>query len=257
VDEFWEMMAFRQECSAGRLVGFLWLVINPPGLLNSDELSHQTHDKQSNHDEEKKAAEVIIHDLSSDIAPATTSAEAKNDRRSLSFIGEHGQSTEAKPNSPTTPGGFFWPEDGRGEVILCDADYKIANDALLEQDYENEDVSLTGTMAWVRKVASLADILWWGLPVTGKKEISKTNRPSAEATVSASELIVRKRKKDPHETGNGPNEDARGTDTSAKKQYQTGESSSAPKSQAETSAESSTPEVHVLNASFIRKKKKT
>lgn len=29
LEEFWEMMAFRQECSAGRLVGFLWVLIVP------------------------------------------------------------------------------------------------------------------------------------------------------------------------------------------------------------------------------------
>ncbi|MCJ1369946.1 hypothetical protein MMC20_001158 [Loxospora ochrophaea] len=28
--QFWEMMSFRQECSAGRLVGFLWGVFSPP-----------------------------------------------------------------------------------------------------------------------------------------------------------------------------------------------------------------------------------
>ena len=29
LDEFWELMQYRQECSAGKLVGFLWAVINP------------------------------------------------------------------------------------------------------------------------------------------------------------------------------------------------------------------------------------
>lgn len=29
IDQFWEMMAFRQECSAGRLVGFIWIVFEP------------------------------------------------------------------------------------------------------------------------------------------------------------------------------------------------------------------------------------
>lgn len=29
LDQFWEMMAFRQECSAGRLVGFIWIVFAP------------------------------------------------------------------------------------------------------------------------------------------------------------------------------------------------------------------------------------
>jgi regulator of Ty1 transposition protein 109 len=29
LDQFWEMMAFRQECSSGRLVGFIWVVFRP------------------------------------------------------------------------------------------------------------------------------------------------------------------------------------------------------------------------------------
>ena len=32
IEEFWEMMAFRQECAAGRLVGFIWGVFNPVAL---------------------------------------------------------------------------------------------------------------------------------------------------------------------------------------------------------------------------------
>ena len=30
LDQFWEFMAFRQECSSGRIVGFIWVVITPP-----------------------------------------------------------------------------------------------------------------------------------------------------------------------------------------------------------------------------------
>jgi regulator of Ty1 transposition protein 109 len=29
IDQFWDMMAFRQECSAGRIVGFIWIVFSP------------------------------------------------------------------------------------------------------------------------------------------------------------------------------------------------------------------------------------
>lgn len=36
LEAFWEMMAFRQECSAGRLVGFIWVVF--PGSQTSSEL---------------------------------------------------------------------------------------------------------------------------------------------------------------------------------------------------------------------------
>lgn len=33
LEQFWELMAFRQECCSGRLVGFLWVVFAPPDLL--------------------------------------------------------------------------------------------------------------------------------------------------------------------------------------------------------------------------------
>lgn len=34
LEQFWELMAFRQECSSGRLVGFLWVVYTPPEKLS-------------------------------------------------------------------------------------------------------------------------------------------------------------------------------------------------------------------------------
>lgn len=48
LDHFWEAMAFRQECAAGRLVGFIWAVFQPKdsqhayvvdGILNGDLIS--------------------------------------------------------------------------------------------------------------------------------------------------------------------------------------------------------------------------
>jgi len=41
--QFWDMMAYRQECSSGRLTGFIWLVFDPPGKaqLSQDLLSSQ------------------------------------------------------------------------------------------------------------------------------------------------------------------------------------------------------------------------
>lgn len=45
LEQFWEMMAFRQECSAGRLVGFIWVVFEPiayPPLEDSELADSQT-----------------------------------------------------------------------------------------------------------------------------------------------------------------------------------------------------------------------
>ncbi|KAH8702235.1 putative DNA damage response protein Rtt109 [Talaromyces proteolyticus] len=228
LDEFWEMMAFRQECSAGRLVGFLWVVINPPGVLSSDKLSNQTQEAGT------------TDKVQNDALLSGTAAEAESDNRSLNHL----QDDQPKPNTEVRGNTFFWPEAGRGEIVLCEKEYKSGNDELLEQDFETEELAMAGTMAWVRKIASLADVLWWGKPVTGKREISKTTTSSKTAAVTInSGLNVRKRKKD-----------AEGDDTlhvEAKDE----QAVSSNTTQAET--ESGSPEVNVLNASFIKKKKKT
>lgn len=38
LDQFWEMMSYRQECSAGRLVGFIWLIFTPPNREEEADL---------------------------------------------------------------------------------------------------------------------------------------------------------------------------------------------------------------------------
>ncbi|KZZ95062.1 DUF1714 domain-containing protein [Ascosphaera apis ARSEF 7405] len=57
LDQFWELMAFRQECSSGRLVGFLWMVINPPGMVN-DASSAKCESTPSVSDESKQNAAI-------------------------------------------------------------------------------------------------------------------------------------------------------------------------------------------------------
>lgn len=239
LDQFWEMMSFRQECSAGRLVGFLWVVINPPGVLSSDKLSSQT---------QTPAPEKIKDAVDSSAAPASTTAEAKFDDRAL-------PSSLQKPSQSETATdayrhAFFWPEAGRGEVILSEADYKAGNGVLLDQDFETEELAITGTMAWVRKVASLADVLWWGRPITGKKEVLQATAPSSApvATINSG-LIVRKRKK---------SQDAPVANTLPSEDNQPGSTGSTTGKDAEAVPEApSEPGVNVLNASFVRKKKKT
>uniref|UniRef100_A0A093XDN6 histone acetyltransferase n=1 Tax=Talaromyces marneffei PM1 TaxID=1077442 RepID=A0A093XDN6_TALMA len=144
LEQFWEMMSFRQECSAGRLVGFLWLVINPPGLLSSDKLVSQGATEVAPDTKEK------IQSEGDKIAAATTSAEAKFDDRSLPPL-QHEKPQPSTGASEAKSSAFYWPEIGRGEIILSEEDYKLANDVLLDQDFETEELAMKGTMAWIRK----------------------------------------------------------------------------------------------------------
>lgn len=236
LDMFWEMMSFRQECSAGRLVGFLWLVVNPPGLRSTDKLVSQgpatvAVDPEKAQSEEDEAAR------------ATTSAEAKLDERSLPALQQ-----EKPPSTGAADAGrsaFYWPEAGRGEIILSEEDYKLANEVLLDQDFETEELAMKGTMAWIRKVASVADVLWWGVKVTGRKQIIETTQPAPPMQTIDSGLIVRKRKKEIESTPTTTSVEAEPSDRNGADKL------------VEAPQNSKEGGINVLNASFVRKKKKT
>lgn len=168
LDQFWDMMSFRQECSSGRSVGFLWVVINPPGLVNSisaaDTRPGGSHSGPTGPQE----------------APETSGIP--------------------KPGSPTAQGDshpFHWPEAGRGHVVLSEADYKSAIDFLLAHEFHNEQVSIESTKAWADNVASLADQLTWGQDVVGTSAVGEgeTMAQPAEPSNLMDNGLIRKRKK--------------------------------------------------------------
>lgn len=265
LSQFWEMMAFRQECSAGRLVGFLWLVVNPPGLINSDDMAgHQTRTAKDTDGvlssttlptkelaETKETSEIpaSLSD-SSTAAEGTTenpgSPEGGEDKNNSSVsIPQLSSVSESIPPSNGTGGthAFHWPEAGRGHVVLSDSDYKSANDCLIEQDFETQELAVASTKTWVDKVASLADELIWGEWVMGRKPINENSSNQSETANLIDTGLVRKRKKEEGDTTANTESAAAGAvppDTTSK-----------------PDAPQASETVNVLNANFIRKKKKT
>lgn len=125
LEQFWEMMSFRQECSAGRLVGFLWLVINPPGLENSVQMASSravigdagkaSTDPQSTHDE---------HDSGrGEQSKATPQTQDSADATS-----EPASNQPQEAQQQTSSSSFHLPEAGRGDAVLSEADYKTTVD---------------------------------------------------------------------------------------------------------------------------------
>lgn len=202
LDQFWEMMTFRQECSAGRLVGFLWLVVNPPGLVNS------------------------------------TSMEAR------SLGGETSPTTQQETSSTLQENPFSWPEAGRGHVVLSESDYKTAIEFLLQQEFGGFDVATTSTKAWVDKVASLADELWFGELVVGKNTVSENAVKPAETQNNLLDTGLARKRKKPAEVEPGS------AAAIAEERKSTGEDNPEAVSAPE-------PSVNVLSGGLIRKKKKT
>ncbi|OCL07713.1 hypothetical protein AOQ84DRAFT_319560, partial [Glonium stellatum] len=42
LDQFWDMMAYRQECCSGRCVGFIWVVVTPPHASIKEEAEDES-----------------------------------------------------------------------------------------------------------------------------------------------------------------------------------------------------------------------
>ncbi|RAH41359.1 uncharacterized protein BO95DRAFT_456648 [Aspergillus brunneoviolaceus CBS 621.78] len=249
LDQFWEMMSFRQECSSGRLVGFLWLVINPPGLVNSVQMTSsrsvlgdlpelQSNDSKSDSLEQPEASE------GPSVAQPVDAAAPQPTAESLSV-------SESTAQRTTAASAFFWPEAGRGHAVLSEADYKAAIDFLIEQDFFNQEVSIASTRAWGQKIASLADQLWVGQQVLGRGSTDNPSQQTTEVNTLISSTLVRKRKK----VGDEPAK----TEGIEKTAEEPATDANAPP--ADATASTPTPEstsgVNVLQANLIRKKKKT
>ncbi|KAL4787830.1 histone acetylation protein-domain-containing protein [Aspergillus varians] len=228
LDQFWEMMSFRQECSAGRLVGFLWLIINPPGVVNSNPMLSSNTGLT-----EVKDAPKAETQLRSSSAPASvdqaqaTEVSKPGDDKPASQPSDQTKSQQTNDGSA-----FYWPQAARGHAVLSEEDYKTGINFLLKQDFYNEEVSFASTKAFNDKVAALADELWIGRQVVGKnlKEESMDSAQTPTNTL-ANTVLVRKRKED---------------ERAASDQVPSGSTQSSQNSG-----------VNVLQGNLVRKKKKT
>ena len=180
LEDFWEMMAFRQECSAGRLVGFIWAVFPPKETGESlkevngggDSGQVSAHGLLTPHNSQNGVtfrappnvvpnAEPSGADVPSQIAQSGSDASVVSDL-GLSRALER-PSTEATAN--------INQDLSSGEVVLSQYDYGAVGDLLLQLDYGNEEAARSSTMNWIDHVAKKANVPEWGKLVEGRKDI--------------------------------------------------------------------------------------
>ncbi|KAJ5688918.1 hypothetical protein N7462_003310 [Penicillium macrosclerotiorum] len=246
LDQFWEMMSFRQECSAGRLVGFLWLVVNPPGLMNSTTMASRIMSAVPS-DKIDNGVHVFTSTDSGDKLPTDApklsgehSAEIPEPQAVTPPHFDHppvASSTELQSNEIIP---FYWPEAGRGNVVFNEAEYKKMMDCVLDHFYDESEI-VASTKDYIDQVASLADQLTWGKRVVGTRKLENTTTYSAE-TNTLDIGLVRKRKKS-----------ASGGETKGSNEAIIAQPRGADEIQ---STPSQPVAVNVLSAGLVRKKKK-
>ncbi|KAI4213148.1 MAG: hypothetical protein LQ351_004302 [Letrouitia transgressa] len=205
LEQFWELMAFRQECSSGRLVGFLWGVFTPEGTHtngDSPELLPNPPSTPSKHKTKKKSspsprsqAEACdsspspkwrpVSDLQNSSFPHLHAPRPLiQDSKSLDLPASQPSNnlqppaTNAHPTSQTSPSirpektkHYLWPPSSRGEIVLSEKHYHRVHNLLLHLDYANEEIAAESSKRWLDDVAMCAGVKTWGQRVVGRKEM--------------------------------------------------------------------------------------
>lgn len=264
LDQFWEFMAFRQECSSGRIVGFIWVVIIPaqPSIPEEDEeespqqqsvsqsfsqLESQESVKspwKRRHPKRKKKSKTEygpiplrlprIKQTSSDLsATSTTSSKPA--------------SKEMPENSPY----YRWPASSRGTICFSTKDYNRAHEILIHQNFCSRASTAKATKRWKEEIAVLGGLDAWGWSVTGTKEAgAAADRATNGGTPVTTVMGVRKKRKPSTSTATLPE------NREAVKSLDTGLVRKKQKKTEPTSVADSTNGVNMLTAGLVRKKPK-
>ncbi|OLN89066.1 Histone acetyltransferase [Colletotrichum chlorophyti] len=288
LDTFWEMMAFRQECSSGRLTGFIWVVFDEeaekPQLdcaavanLPTPNPSFDPTNPPTTPSKTKAARPTTPMSTPRKLFPVSPSGtpskkrldkggeEKKNKgkkRKKLRGVIKPRQpriKTQQRNyllDKPISSAYYYWPAEGRGRKIVDESDYKRVNELLLHLDFANLELATGSTRRWISEVGMGES---WGLEVVGKRETSAPSpseaaeRSSTVAVNNLSGLIKRKRSQD--SAANGSDEPASkvnilNTGLIRKKSKEEPSVIDASKANSEDA-----PAVNVLGAGLVRKKR--
>ncbi|KAI0534938.1 hypothetical protein GGR58DRAFT_30759 [Xylaria digitata] len=287
LDQFWDMMTFRQECSSGRMTGFIWLVFEPPLTSTSPRNRHSNTissnsaamlptptaslsgtpnhaDSPSTPSKSNKSnlpsPDILTSSPSKSISASTKLSQRKRRAKKVLRGPVFPRQPRVKthrvkyPDRIETPY-YYWPEAGRGQVVLDDNGYKRAVELLLHLEFKGLEQAIASTSRWTGEVNMGED---WALPVIGEKVIpdkSASNAPLKTVNNLAGS-IQRKRKSEdkPSDENASASVNMLGGGLVRKKvKVDSNEGSADVQSLNKAELE---PKVNVLGSGFIRKKAK-
>ncbi|OAQ65353.1 histone acetylation protein [Pochonia chlamydosporia 170] len=245
LDMFWEMMAYRQECSSGRMTGFIWVVFDdktPQTDQDQSTVTPETPKKQRN------GAVMAPNTTPRKLFPSKTDKsdkqpKKKSEKKKIKLKGpikpRQPQAKTAQRNHflkvPVHSPYYYWPQDGRGSRIVNETMYKRITELMLHLDFSSKDKAVTSSRRWTKEVGQGGD---WGVRVVGAREPTLTAVEGAEgAEVNNLSGLVKRKRADT--SGDGVNVLGAGL----------------VKKKAKDEAESQ-PGVNVLTAGLVRKKPK-
>ncbi|KAF8851201.1 hypothetical protein BDZ45DRAFT_679255 [Acephala macrosclerotiorum] len=239
IDQFWDMMAYRQECSAGRLVGFIWIVFSPKhqhepsaSILGDSQITMLTESQTTDIGSSQPgifSSSNTSFNASSQPQPTSSPLKQEVEESLESQRSSKPRSPKKKKltgriiprqpriktenknyllDRPEEIAYYTWPAEGRGQVTVDESDYKRVTELLLRLDFANLELATSSSNRWVNEVRSGA---WgemrdaWGQVVSGTKSVPIRTETAGSSVNTLNVGLVRKRRKgDDLETKNEP-----------------------------------------------------
>lgn len=219
MDQFWEMMTFRQECSGGHMTGFLWLVLEPHGWAQANEITSpveslmtpstsfdgwstlqpvtppRRRDGLAAYTPKSSPLKAVRTPGATQQSPAKGGSPSRPKKKVLQGpirsrlprVKKHARNYV--PNIPVSTTYYYWPPEGRGTRIVAEADYKRSVDLLMKLDFETLELAIRSSKRWTTEVGGGQK---WALDVVGRRQAPTV--PSA-ATTSVNNMAGLVRKK--------------------------------------------------------------
>lgn len=273
LDMFWEMMAYRQECSSGRLTGFIWVVFDDEddiaeapagaqavGTIASERTSQvpETPKKQRIVNVTPTSTPRKLFRSKMDPPPGQPQRKKHDKKKQKTKL--RGPIIPRKPrikteqhnylaDRPTTTAYYYWPPQGRGERLVGETDYKRMVDLLLNVEFSNLEKAISSTRRWVGEVGMGHK---WGHTVTGTRALPLQPQDGAALGTPVNNLSNLVKRKRTDSTGQGKEDQANKVNVLDAGLVRR-------KSKEETEAKiepEAAPQVNVLSAGLVRKKPK-
>lgn len=250
LDTFWEVMGFRQECSSGRMTGFIWVVFDDederaaestPEAPVTPKKTTTTVDVTPNTTPRRKLFPAKAEPINAK-PPSCNKGKGKKKKKQFK-----GRITSRRPrikteqrnylaDRPTSSKYYYWPPQGRGERLVDESDYKRTVELLLHLDFSTLDKATGSSRRWIGEAGL------WGLEVTGTREPSGFQNGEAgdmSAQINNLSGLVKRKRTDTAESEARPGRDG---------EVDTGVQTLGPQSQ---------DVVKTLGSGLVRKKPKT
>ncbi|KAK4160549.1 histone acetylation protein-domain-containing protein [Cladorrhinum sp. PSN259] len=247
LDQFWDMMAYRQECSSGSLTGFIWLVFdskekkpdattantitpnasfsetpfssqNPPSTPPRRRVDILAQTPRSNKASPLKQVVSPTSPTPKQPQPIRRRKDKRKKKKKLTgpVITRPPKVKRQLRNylleKPTSTAYYYWPHEGRGDRVVGESDYKRNIELLLHLDFSTLTKATGSSRKWISQTGAGKE--GWGSSVVGRARIAENifanaNGNSAAAPVTNLTGLVRRKNNTCLESSQGTREEPR------------------------------------------------